>query len=67
MESIFVSHLRRIYSAGIEAVKPSQLIRQALRLDASTDILHVKDGHQYKLDRQVKLVFKNFNNLTVKS
>lgn len=44
------SLISKIYSAGVEAVRPASLVRQALKIESITDTLHV-DGRQYQLKR----------------
>ncbi|XP_011407500.1 PREDICTED: glycerate kinase-like [Amphimedon queenslandica] len=47
--------LSKIYTAGVEAVRPASLVRQAMKVDALSSTLHI-DGKQYQLQQNVLVV-----------
>lgn len=42
----------RIYMAGIEAVKPANLVRQAVKIDKASNAVSI-NGNTYQLNRYV--------------
>ena len=42
----------RIYMAGIEAVKPANLVRQAVKVNKTSNTLSI-NGNKYQLNRYV--------------